>query len=286
LNRLYPKSFLRLILIGFGLVSLPLIFALGYAGLNVQRLAEQSERAVRHATVVARASREMLEALTGMERALRQYPVIRDDALIEEYRKLHGEFAKAAGEYAELPLDAPGRDQLQSVIGRESRLLSAFQENTATANAELWFAEFESIAAQARALLGANGKLIDLEVERLRATAESARNTLLWQLLGGIPVAVIIALWFHALIGRQLRQLDRAIRSIGRAEYSDGVTVAGPQDLAYLGRRLDWLRRRLAELEEEKNRFLRHVSHDLKTPLTAIREGVQLLAEGVPGPLN
>jgi hypothetical protein len=32
--------------------------------------------------------------------------------------------------------------------------------------------------------------------------------------------------------------------------------------------------------------FLRHVSHDLKTPLTAIREGAQLLGEGVPGPLN
>ncbi|MCQ3925488.1 MAG: hypothetical protein DPW12_15205, partial [Rhodocyclaceae bacterium] len=44
--------------------------------------------------------------------------------------------------------------------------------------------------------------------------------------------------------------------------------------------------RRLAELEEQKNRFLRHVSHDLKTPLTAIREGAQLLGEGVPGPLS
>ncbi|MCC6657462.1 MAG: HAMP domain-containing histidine kinase, partial [Rhodocyclaceae bacterium] len=48
----------------------------------------------------------------------------------------------------------------------------------------------------------------------------------------------------------------------------------------------DWLRKRLADLEEQKNRFLRHVSHDLKTPLTAIREGTQLLGEGVPGPLT
>jgi len=52
-----------------------------------------------------------------------------------------------------------------------------------------------------------------------------------------------------------------------------------------LGERLDWLRRRSAALEEEKDRFLRHVSHELKTPLTALREGAELLNDQVAGPL-
>jgi two-component system sensor histidine kinase GlrK len=55
--------------------------------------------------------------------------------------------------------------------------------------------------------------------------------------------------------------------------------------LRYLGRRLDWLRRRLEEFETQKNRFLRHVSHELKTPLTALREGAELLNDQVAGPL-
>lgn len=92
MSRLYPKSFLRLILIGFGLVSLPLIFALGNAAFNVQQLAEQSEQAVREAAVATRASREMLETLTGMERALRQYLVLQESSLLEDYRRQHGEF--------------------------------------------------------------------------------------------------------------------------------------------------------------------------------------------------
>jgi two-component system sensor histidine kinase GlrK len=61
--------------------------------------------------------------------------------------------------------------------------------------------------------------------------------------------------------------------------------VRGPEDLRYLGRRLDWLRRRLEEFETQKNRFLRHVSHELKTPLTALREGAELLHDQVAGPL-
>jgi two-component system sensor histidine kinase GlrK len=280
-SRLYPKSFLRLILIGFGLVLLPLVFALGNAALNVQHLAEQSELAVREAAVATRASREMLETLTGMERTLRQYLVLRDRGLLTDYRRLHGEFMQATQEYSRLPLDEAGRSRLLAVQGREQKLLNAL-ESGETVSPE----EFSAIAEQARGVLTASSRLVDAEVERLRTTAIDARSTLTWQLLAALPVTLGIALWFRAIISSQLQQVDRAIRAIGRAEYSDGVTVAGPQDLAYLGRRLDWLRRRLAELEEQKSRFLRHVSHDLKTPLTAIREGAQLLGEGVPGPLN
>ncbi|MCQ3925602.1 MAG: hypothetical protein DPW12_15840, partial [Rhodocyclaceae bacterium] len=190
--------------------------------------------------------------------------------LLEDYRRLHGEFIRATREYAQLPLDADAQEKLKAVLGREQKLMGALEKGAPVSPEE-----FTAFAEQARAILSTSGRLIDVEVEHLRTTALDARSTLTWQLLAAIPVALGIALWFRAVISSQLQQVDRAIRSIGRAEYSDGVTVTGPQDLAYLGRRLDWLRRRLAELEEQKNRFLRHVSHDLKTPLTAIREGAQ-----------
>jgi two-component system sensor histidine kinase GlrK len=91
---------------------------------------------------------------------------------------------------------------------------------------------------------------------------------------------------FAFLIARPIRQLDRAIRRLGAADFSAGVRVQGPTDLEFLGERLDWLRVRLAALEEQKTRFLRHVSHELKTPLTALREGSELLADGAAGPVT
>jgi len=39
-------------------------------------------------------------------------------------------------------------------------------------------------------------------------------------------------------------------------------------------------------LEAQKNALLQHISHELKTPLTALREGSDLLSSAVVGNLN
>lgn len=49
---------------------------------------------------------------------------------------------------------------------------------------------------------------------------------------------------------------------------------------------MDCPRARLLEVEQDKKKFLQHISHELKTPLTAIREGSELLREHVAGELN
>jgi two-component system sensor histidine kinase GlrK len=98
--------------------------------------------------------------------------------------------------------------------------------------------------------------------------------------------ALALAILFAVLIARPIRQLDLAVRRMGTADFTHAIEVNGPQDLRYLGQRLEWLRSRLQELEEQQNRFLRHVSHELKTPLTAVREGAELLRDNVGGTLS
>src|SRR5207244_2344635 len=76
-------------------------------------------------------------------------------------------------------------------------------------------------------------------------------------------VALTIALALTRYIARPISELDAAIRQLGSADFAHAITVRGPEDLQTLGERLDWLRRRLAELEAEKNGFLRHLWHEL-----------------------
>ncbi|MCK7496256.1 MAG: hypothetical protein MZW92_39040 [Comamonadaceae bacterium] len=94
MNRRYPKSFQRLILTGFLLVATPLALAIGYAVFTLQGPGRaRANRRSSAPPVRRRASRQFAESLIGMERALRQYAVLRDAELVEDYRRLSAESA-------------------------------------------------------------------------------------------------------------------------------------------------------------------------------------------------
>jgi two-component system sensor histidine kinase GlrK len=127
---------------------------------------------------------------------------------------------------------------------------------------------------------------IGLELSALRESTRRAQQVSAWQTAALVPGTIILVLFFTVLVSRPIRQIDRAINQLGKSGFSKPIHVKGPTDLEKLGRQLEWLRLRLLELAQEKNRFLRHMSHELKTPLANIREGTELLLDGTVGDLD
>src|SRR4051812_2297498 len=286
LAALYPRSFLGLLLAGFTLVALPLVGALAYAAWNTERLADQSRTAVFNASQAARASRSLVERIGSIERLAQQNAAMEDPSLLAAYARVHRTFRQIAGEIAELPLDESQVEALNRTVEQERQLYEAVTEvPRRRIGSEQVTDQIDRLIESAREVLAINNRIVDREVERLRASAERVEKGLLFLVLVGTAVALIIALALTRYIGRPIVQIDGAIRQLGGADFSRPIAVRGPEDLRYLGRRLDWLRRRLEEFETQKNRFLRHVSHELKTPLTALREGAELLHDEVAGPL-
>lgn len=282
----YPNSFLKLLLIGFTLTVLPLLFAFANAALYLDRLAEQSRKTVFQAVEATRASRELTEQLTIIERGTRQYLVLGDEALLESYRSAHEKFVTTVKEMSKLPLDHELRRQLQELSRREAALFHKVINNLAHEDVQSVVTEFFNLSQLAQSILDANNRLIDRESSVLVATAERAQHQLLWQTLPLIPIALLVAAVITYLLTRPIRRMDIAIRKLGRGDYNGAISIEGPRDLRRLGERLDWLRIQLGDLEEQKKRFLRNVSHELKTPLTSIREGSELLSEEVGGMLS
>lgn len=281
----YPNSFLKLLLVGYALTMLPLLFAFANAALFLDRLAEQSQKTVLEAVEATRASRALTEQLTLMERSTRQYLVLGDQALLQHTTASHQKFASTVDALADLPLDPLQRKQLGELDQREQALYRQIMVGDAH-QPEAIVTEFFQLSELAHAILNANNRLIDRESSVLATTAERAQHMLLWQTLPLLPVALLVAVIITYLLTRPIRRMDDAIKRLGRGEYQDAIAIDGPGDLRQLGERLDWLRVQLSDLEEQKKRFLRHVSHELKTPLTSIREGSELLAEGVGGTLT
>ena len=281
-----PKSFLALILISFGFVALPLIFALVYSAFNVEQVAEKSQSTVYHAVKATQDTRILVEQLTEMERAARQYHVLGDDGLLRSYEDKHRDFLAILDTLRSTLHDTLILRQLQDLGAHEAaqhHIIAAQPFNSP--DVETAIAQFAPMADQAHSILADSGKSIDREVDGMREASDRTVEALLWLSFAMIPIALIFSGVFTVLLNRPIKQIDQAIRRLGTGELAAPVAVTGPRNLEYLGQRLEWLRERLQDVEDQKIKFIRHVSHELKTPLTALREGTELLADEVVGGL-
>jgi two-component system sensor histidine kinase GlrK len=283
----YPRSFLKFILLGFLLVTLPLVYALGELILSLDQLQTQGREAVQQAAQAGRASRQLFEQSVTLERIVRQYLILDDSALLDDYGRVRQEFRGTANQLALLPLEPESLAALEALTDNESRLHKLLTMPQRSADSQTQLAEgYARLADRAQAMLTATNLLTEKAIERLQEIASQGRQKWLYLALATAGIALALAILFAVLIARPIRQLDQAIRRMGTADFAHAIEVNGPQDLRYLGQRLEWLRSRLSELEEQQNRFLRRVSHELKTPLTAVREGAELLRDNVGGKLS
>lgn len=282
----YPRSFPRLLFVGFTLVALPLIFALVGSAVTVDQMANRSQQAVYRAVLATQAGRRLAELLTAMERSARQMVILGERKLLDTYGSNRKNFMETAREFSALPFDSEQTMALGEIMSGEEAIFATLSDPAAPEpQLQKAVGGFVELAEHAKTITARSNELIDREVEVMLATAAQAQRIIFWQLLALIPVVVFLVIGFTIVITRPIRQIDQAIRRLGSGELNAAVNVSGPEDLQYLGERLDWMRRRLLDLEQQKNRFLRHVSHELKTPLTAVREGAELLSDEVVGKL-
>ncbi|MDE2306089.1 MAG: histidine kinase [Gammaproteobacteria bacterium] len=282
-----PKSLSGLMLVGFTIVAIPLLFAIVSAAVQMNRLSNRSQELVIHGMQGTRNTQLLFENIGVLERTARLYQILGGPDLLDTYARATGRLEQAAGALERLPLDAPTRADLRS-LEEEARAMLVRMRATAPSAAPMnaLIGEFPHLSDIASRISNRSNAQIDLDLTNLQLAAEHTRHTLLWQTLLLVPLTLAVVGVFTYLFGRPIRAIDRAINELGRGAFSRPITIRGPKDLEHLAEQLEWLRSRLLELAQEKNRFLRHMSHELKTPLANIREGTELLMDGAVGELR
>jgi signal transduction histidine kinase len=226
----------------------------------------------------------LLEGVAALRRIEGRYTILKDPAFLGIFR----DRARAADD---------DLDRLEALLGT-----AAERDFVAAARASL--TEYRQLVEEGLPLPpGQPHPAIELEdtLERLYRSSGAElrrRQAALETMAGRTRVLGITALVAATLIGlglgafavlrvaRPLHRLRTATQEVAAREFSEPLTVAGPSEIRDLTGAFNRMAARLGEIDRLKDEFFTGISHDLRTPLAAIRWSADLLHSGSLGPLT
>jgi two-component system sensor histidine kinase GlrK len=276
--------------IGFALVAVPLLFAVIISATKVRGLADESAALVRSGVESTHYTQQLFQHISSMERNARLYQLLKDESFLNVYTAARQRFlatldhvARSVGSTSKL------NSQIRALKAADAELyeeLQALRSDQNMAQATVLNEAFVTLFDAATVLSEETSLQIEAGLSHIQSSTNETQRYLLWQSAGVILITASLVGMFTFLIMRPIRQIDDAINQLGQGTFSKTIAVRGPSDLRKLGQQLEWLRTRLLEIAQERNRFLRHMSHELKTPLAGVREGTELLLDGAVGELT
>ncbi len=268
------------------LAVLPLILAIGYAGWSLTLQAQEQRALLLSINGLNTLDAAITRQVTGLERSARQYYLIGEPRFYDIYQE---RFAALRGyqqdlEY-KLTTDVEWRTlrelvQLTAAIGAQLKAnlehTSEDYLNNAWRNVnqirEAFSAQIEQVAEQA---IKDSEHSFEIVLRRLLLIGSLA-----------IPGTVFLISLSTITVVKPLWRLANAIHRLGHHRWEKPVVIEGPADFVALGNSLEWMREQLLISDRQKEAFMRHITHELKSPLAAIVEAESLLSDQVPGPVN
>lgn len=279
-------SIKKLTLLGFALVALPLVFALIYSTTQVKLMSKQSTDAIFSVVALTKVNRELNESQLKLERYASQYVVLKDVELKDDY------FAQEEEILALVDKNLPTyNDEALIVYSQEFitvlKVIHDLINNEPADENTLAIIQnqFVTLTELSQRIHIRSDELITNQAEKIELTAEQVSDTMLTSLLI-IPLTVIISAVFIYLITTPLKLLIAKIQSLEQGDFDKEIVLDGFPEVREIADALEVMRLRLHALELQKSSFIRHISHELKTPLAAIREGTELLYDNSVGKLN
>ncbi|HEY77493.1 MAG TPA: HAMP domain-containing histidine kinase [Dehalococcoidia bacterium] len=108
-------------------------------------------------------------------------------------------------------------------------------------------------------------------------------------LLAGIAalvISLILAFLFARSVYRPLKQVTGAARRIARGEYDQKIPVTSPREFGELAASFNDMAEKVDQSQQQLRHFVADVSHELKSPITAIQGFAQALVDGTAGDEN
>jgi signal transduction histidine kinase len=290
--KLAPKIFLTcaVVIVVLGSVSALSLKAIG-------RLVTVNREVATQAVPALSVSAAVRDGLLALGRIEARYLVLRDasyEALwadravrtLEDLERLraYGMSSRSSALLAEVLADFQA---YRRVVAREHELLRSGQREAALALAE---GEGRALIERMDAAVEAWATARQTAVATAQADAARLEDRTWAWVMTALGAAFVLGLagaaWIANRLTRSLRKLATATQHVGAGAFDEPLVVRGRDEIADLAEAFNAMTARLRRVDEMKEEFFATISHELRSPLTSVREAANLLGESVPGALN
>ena len=283
--RLGPKIFLV-----SGLAIVALSSSIGWSLLTVKRLVSVNQEIATRSVPALRLQGELRETLHALVRLETRSLVLRD----REYARAWSERAarmteglRELGRQLETPeeraaLAATGTafDDYRAHVEEERRLLDAARPGAALRLAEGPARDTTQRVETALATVtGATEAALARSQARARELEEWTWHAVAAALLASLSLALAASAFLAFRMTRSLRRLSAATAALAAGTWTAPLATPDRDEIGELSRSFDRMAERLHEVDELKQEFFSHVSHDLRNPLASIRLAAETLQE-------
>ena len=225
----------------------------------------------------------LLEHVAGLQRMEGRYTILKDPAFLAMFRD-RVRSASSDLDRLEGLLVTPAEQELlreaRTGLGEYRQLLEGVKLPPARVHPAM---KLEDILDR---LYRASGAELQRRQTSLEAMAKQTRSLGLAAVLAAGLIGLGLATFVVVRVARPLNRLRTATQAVAAREFSEPLQVAGPSEIRDLTGAFNRMATRLGEIDRLKDEFFTGVSHDLRTPLAAIRWSADLLHAGSLGPLT
>jgi two-component system, NtrC family, sensor histidine kinase GlrK len=282
--------------IGF-LTIIALVTAVNLFALHqIRQITELSTRLVADHYPAIESAKWLIDRLYAQVRSEKKYLAVRDDVFLAHFDDDAREFRHtlAALKEQESSPEAQGtlkdvenlHDEYRILFHSEARFQPALGHKLSKGYEPRRDRIVNGVIKSLETFIDFHEATVNTVVNDARRRSEQAGVVTKQLVMIALCVGLLLAALATYSILSPLRRLQEHIRQIGQGNFKTDVDVQAPSDLAALVDAVGSMAKRLQELDDLKAEFVSHITHELRSPLTAIHAGTQLLLEEIPGPVS
>jgi len=281
---------------GFGLYITLLGILLVYHVSTIRRVVTTGHELTELSARVRATSTEQVSRVAQLSENAAKYSITSDPGYLNKFKQLTEAYATEFEHLRALPLSPRERHEILIVgtewssLGNLTQRLGSFgslssadarQDSLAVLQTSL-----DTLQVQTQRVGEASQAVMEARLAASAAAATQAERISWLAAIGILFMSIVLSALIARSISEPLYRLTEGTQKVAQGQFDYRLDSARDDEFAQVARSFNTMTQKLGALDRMKRDFVTGVSHDLKTPLTSMRETISILLDEVPGPLT